>query len=107
MKVEAVFFPGSPSLTVRRTVSACSGHTASLEEEELCFRVQELCESRGGRLGLPVPNSTCGLCGRKTMLNWFPLWVTAEAETKHPPPTLPFICLILPSRCIFTPMLVL
>ena len=43
----------------------------------------------------------------KTMLNWFPLWVTAEAETKHPPPTLPFICLILPSRCIFTPMMVM
>ena len=30
----------------------------------------ELCESRGGRPGLPVPNSPCyGLCGRKAALN--------------------------------------
>ena len=27
--------------------------------------VQELCESRGGRPGLPVPNKPYGLCGRK------------------------------------------
>ena len=31
-------------------------------------RVQELCESRGGRPGLPVPNSPHGLCGRKATL---------------------------------------
>ena len=28
-----------------------------------------LCESRGGRPGLPVPNSPYGLCGRKATLN--------------------------------------
>ena len=28
-------------------------------------RIQELCESRGGRPGLPVSNSLYGLCGRK------------------------------------------
>ena len=28
-------------------------------------RAQELCGSRGGRSGLPVPNSPYGLCGRK------------------------------------------
>ena len=28
-----------------------------------------MCESRGGRLGLPVPNSPYGLCGRKATLN--------------------------------------
>ena len=33
------------------------------------LRAQELCESRGGRPGLPVPNSPCGLCGRKSALN--------------------------------------
>ena len=33
------------------------------------FRAQELCESRGGRPGLPVPNSPCGLYGRKAILN--------------------------------------
>ena len=32
-------------------------------------RVQELCESRGGRPGLPVHNSRYGLCGRKVILN--------------------------------------
>ena len=31
-------------------------------------RAQELCESRGGRPGLPVPNSLYGLCGRKATL---------------------------------------
>ena len=30
---------------------------------------QELCESRGGRPGLPVPSSPYGLCGRKATLN--------------------------------------
>ena len=32
-------------------------------------RAHELCESRGGHLGLPVPNSPYGLCGRKATLN--------------------------------------
>ena len=30
------------------------------------YRAQELCESRGGRPGLPVPNKTYGFWGRKT-----------------------------------------
>ena len=33
------------------------------------FRAQELCEGRGGRPGLPVPNSPYGLCGHKATLN--------------------------------------
>ena len=33
----------------------------------LTFRAQELCESGGGRSGLPVPNSPYGLCGRKAI----------------------------------------
>ena len=32
-------------------------------------RAQELCESRGGRPGLHVPNGSYGLCGRKAPLN--------------------------------------
>ena len=32
------------------------------------LRAQELCESRGDRPGLPVPNSPYGLCGRKATL---------------------------------------
>ena len=33
------------------------------------IKAQELCESRGGRPGLPVPKSPYGLCGRKATLN--------------------------------------
>ena len=32
------------------------------------FRAQELCGSRGGRPGLPVPNKPDGFCGRKATL---------------------------------------
>ena len=35
----------------------------------LLTRAQELCESRGGRPGLPVHNSPYGLCGHKGSLN--------------------------------------
>jgi len=35
----------------------------------LSVRVQQLCKRRGGRPGLPVTNSPCGLCGRKATLN--------------------------------------
>ena len=31
-------------------------------------RAQELCESRDGRPGLPVPNKPDGFCGRKATL---------------------------------------
>ena len=34
------------------------------------IRPQELCESRGGRPGLPVPNTPDGFCGRKATLNY-------------------------------------
>ena len=33
------------------------------------FKAQELCEGRGGRPGLTVPNSLHGLCERKATLN--------------------------------------
>ena len=32
------------------------------------FSAQELCESRSGRAGLPAPNKTYGVCGRKKAL---------------------------------------
>ena len=35
----------------------------------ILFRAQELCESPGGRPGLPVPNSPYGFCGRSATLN--------------------------------------
>ena len=59
MKVEAAVL-GSPSLIVL-TVSVDVNNT----ERVSAFRGRELCESRGGRPGLPVPNSPYGLCGRK------------------------------------------
>ena len=46
-----------------------SGRKAAVNVSNV--RAQELCESRGGRPGLPVPNSPYGLCGRKATLNWF------------------------------------
>ena len=39
------------------------------KKRQRCFRAQELCESRGGRPGLPVPNIPYGLCRRKATLN--------------------------------------
>ena len=39
------------------------------EGDEQPDRAQELCESRSGRPGLPVPNNPYGLCGRKVTLN--------------------------------------
>ena len=48
------------------------GRRIQSHQNDLCFkriRVQDLCESRGGRPGLPVPNSAYGLCGRKATLN--------------------------------------
>ena len=33
------------------------------------YRAQELCESRGCRSGLPVPNKPDGFCGRKATIN--------------------------------------
>ena len=38
---------------------------ASLTVLAACVRVQELCESRGGRPGLSVSNSAYCLCGRE------------------------------------------
>ena len=36
------------------------------------LRAQELCDSRGGRPGLPVPNKPDGFCGRKAEIRKMP-----------------------------------
>ena len=65
MEVEAAGL-GSPSLLVL---------TVSVDVKQLwswtwhLVRAQKLCESRGGRPGLSVPNSPYGLCGRKVTVN--------------------------------------
>ena len=43
------------------------GRKETLKQNPL-FRAQEMCESRGGRPGFPVPNSPYGLCGRTATL---------------------------------------
>ena len=44
-------------------------HYEHIKRHSSFLRVQELCDSRGGRPGLPVPNSPYSLCGRKATLN--------------------------------------
>ena len=84
MKVEAAVL-GSPSLTVLM-VSAC-GRKATLN---LNRKAQELCESRGGRPGLPpVPDSSYGLCGRKASLNLLSIRVQELCQSRSGRPGLP------------------
>ena len=40
-----------------------------LDDVITVIRVQALCESQGGRPGLPSSNNPNGLCGRKATLN--------------------------------------
>ena len=65
MKVEVAVL-GSISRTVLMVFVDVKQH---LKLEQLCPRPQELCESRGGRPGFPVPNSPHSLCGRDATLN--------------------------------------
>ena len=71
--------PWKPEGSLGRT--AQDGHLDSHTAPELCGTAPELlkvlkyclcgrklCESRGSRPGLPVPNSPYGLCGRKATL---------------------------------------
>ena len=55
VKVEVAVL-GSLSLKVLNNYGLCR-HKATFEERTSKFRAQELCESRGGRPGFPVPKS--------------------------------------------------
>ena len=57
MKVEVAIL-GSPSLIILKVSVEIKQHRTSVT-------AQELCESGGGRPGLPVPDNPCRLCGRK------------------------------------------
>ena len=57
------FFPSLINLTVSVDVKHCE------TKKDANDRAQELCESRGGRPGLPVLHNTYGLRGRKGTLN--------------------------------------
>ena len=50
----------------------------------LTIRTQELCESRGGRPGLPVPNSPYGLCGRSPTFLFFSLFKSCTPSDARP-----------------------
>ena len=67
MKVEVAIL-GSLSLMVLMASVDVKQHWTELKDR--CNRAQELCESRAGHPGVPVPNSPYGLCGRKATLNW-------------------------------------
>ena len=47
------------------------------------FKARELCESRGGRPGLPVPDSSKGLCGRIATMNLKLLYTRSPAHLWH------------------------
>jgi len=54
---------------------------------------QELCESRGGCPGLPVPNSPYGLCGRKAKtLNCLGVQEMCESRGGRPGLPVPRLC---------------
>ena len=60
-------FHAQSTRTVQKT------RAIKVEETDLtvtcCHRARELCDSGGGRRGLPVPNKPYGRCGRKATLN--------------------------------------
>ena len=60
-----------------------------LRHASLLCRAQWLCEGRGGRPGLPVPNSPYGLCGRKATLNLVNLRAQELCESRGGRPGLP------------------
>ena len=64
MKVEVAVL-GSPSLVVLMVSVDLKQH---LKKKTLSLSSGPVCESRGGRPGLPVLNSLYGLCGREAAL---------------------------------------
>ena len=66
MKVEVAVLG---SLSLMDLMVSVDVRQTSEEKDIGVIRAQELCESRGGRPGLLVPSSPCGLCGRKATLN--------------------------------------
>ena len=58
---------GAMDCTLRRTVFTSRGSVSisgNINFNSRFIGAEELCESRGGCPGLPVPNSPYGLCGR-------------------------------------------
>ena len=92
VKVEVAVL-GSPSLTVLM-VSVDLKATFKADDEAV-IRAQELCESGGGRPGLPVPDSPYGLYGSKATLkkkkkkavrrvrDWLTDWLTRTEQTRN------------------------
>ena len=66
---DEVAFLGSPSLILIVLVVFVDSVKQHSKKKGVWFRAHELCESRGGRPGLPVPDSPYSVCGRKATLN--------------------------------------
>ena len=65
------FVPNNYSTDIRGHEALHHHHVVKVKKlvrESGRIRAREPCESRGGRPGLPVPNSPYGLCGRKAVL---------------------------------------
>ena len=60
--------PPPPTHPIQKTMSTVLTHKAQGLEKST-VRASELCQSRGGRRGLHVPNNSYGLYGRKATLN--------------------------------------
>ena len=84
---------GSGSITLGSSLKChlsviASNHNGQLRTRKLVYcavgtvRPQELCELKGNRLGLPVPNSSYDLCGRKATLNSNSVGTAWYADTK-------------------------
>ena len=61
------------------------------------LRVRQPCECRGGRPGLPVPNSPYGLCGHKATLNLNSETQTSGAMWKWRWPSWPSLTVLMAS----------
>ena len=84
MEVEVAVL-GSPSLIVPTVSVDVKQHNRN----GTVSRAQELCESRGGRPGLPVPIEPHGFCGRKATLNCFAVRALELCESRGGRPGLP------------------
>ena len=69
---------GTAFKTTPEVVSFSLMRTERHTAQPYIVRAQELCESRGERTGLPVPNGPYGLCGRKATLKKKPYVFRAQ-----------------------------
>ena len=62
------YYAGVMCVSMSPAVSGLLNRSKRRDGRTLMIRGQELCESRGGRPGLRIPNGPYGLCARKVTL---------------------------------------